>query len=166
MKPPAPERRLAPNSHPYSRPRDSRRESLYEAERLAGPARRLDSLEEAIELVGRIEKSDWFVERFPGWRPLELRGSKRSRRAWADIEGRTIVLPTETDWWTLDTVLHEFAHFTQARGTPWHGHTFGRVYLELLYEFGGRDYADRLAAAMRERNIDITQGIPAGWVQP
>ncbi len=162
---PAPERRLrgAPVGR---RPRDSRRSSVYKAERATGDGLQFRSRAETLRYLRQVEQSAWFRERYPDWKPLDLRYKTTTQAPFASIKTRDIVIPTPAVYRTRQVILHEIAHFAQARGTPWHGHTFARVLLELTAEFAPPTYAPRLERNLREHGLDPDQGIPAGEVQP
>lgn len=146
---------------------------IYAAERLTSHAVRpypahmiFMDIHEAGVFVECVKTSNWWFDRF-GTTATPLIREAPQDRDWAVAlvdEGWIELPPLPKGRWAYikPTVLHEIAHFAQARGTPWHGHTFARVYLELLDEFVGEYFTAPLRKRYKARGITPELGLAAG----
>lgn len=149
------ESRKANESYRITRPRDSQRQKVYDAENEAirHTGRSFGSIEEIQSYVDRLVGSAWWGRRYSDRRIVVQ--SKHHGTATANYTGSRINLPR---WaWTEDVVLHEIAHIATNRqwGTqiPAHGRHFAKVYLELVRHKMGKDAGARLKAAFAKHKV-------------
>lgn len=150
--------------------RDSQRQKIYDAERIAfayrtdRPVRgafalavdRDEALVEAQALVDRVFASAYLVGVWqpPKLAPRVVSGHGNRNRGCYKAGKNEIHLPD----WTLQRwyVLHEIAHaLASGRGSdePPHGRRFAACYLELVRVFMGRHFAIALEDAFKQKRV-------------
>lgn len=152
-------------------PRDSQRQKIYDAERIAfaystqRPVRgafalavdRDEALVEAQALVDRVFSSKFVIEKWqpPKLAPRVVSGHGNRNRGCYKSGRNEIHLPD----WTLQRwyVLHEIAHaLTAGRdrdAEPPHGRRFAACYLELVRVYMGRHFAIALEDAFKQKRV-------------
>ena len=122
-----------------SRPRDSQRSKVYEAEENFHWLLLSNQLERCIlnihslrAWVDGITSSDWWRQRYPGVHSVEVKDGRRRRRAcgWREGTRGTISLPRRSR--QQSSILHELAHVVINNTVAAHGPMFVQHYLALV----------------------------------
>ena len=149
---------------PKSKPRDSKRQAVYDSEYAAlhdhVSNTNFETIPRVREFVEKILRSQWYKaykvmptvvggwERHP-YRYCEIRDGRGRRRPCATTG--VMKLPRAGRY--KHVVLHELAHHMQTERRPWHGKQFRRIYLDLVRRWMGHDAWELLRAEYKKRNV-------------
>lgn len=132
------------------RPRDSKRQRLYDSERCIQSAGGEMSIAECQSYVDALTKSAWFVRRW-GRRTIEIEWGRGGGHAYA---GNFIRLGV---WARQEVVvLHELAHCLTPGHYAAHGAEFAGVMLTLVRHKLGNDTARKLRESYRAHRVKVS----------
>ena len=130
--------------------RDNQRSKVYAAERDVWPTGERDrkgaTIADAQRYVDKLTGSAWFIRRF-GLRRINVQPGRGGGMAWG---GGLITLGV----WARErecVILHEVAHCVAHSSR--HDWRFCKTFLELVQHQMGKDAADRLKTAFKDRKV-------------
>lgn len=136
-----------------TRPRDSQRAKLYNAERIICAGQRFDHVNDVQTYVNKITNSRWWSVNFPlAPKYIRVRDGRGRRSACAERHAPIIKLPR---WARTEfTILHELAHITlNGKNVPDHGREFARILLSMVGRWMGNNTKKSLRASYKEYGV-------------
>ncbi len=141
-----------------SKPRDTQKQKLYNAERvLRAYADPLPTVADMEKYVAKVLKRAPIVARYPqDLQPIDVCPGKWGQRRALAHGGDRISMPK----WSRDThiVLHEVAHVIAsrvhgARNIAGHGWQYAKVYIDLVHFMMGREAAEALKISFAHHGV-------------
>ena len=140
------------------RERDSQRSKVYRAEAAAGIAGlKLETIPEIEKYLKRVFSHEWFKRHHP--RAVRFRVTDGRARGSACGGGGGLGVWMKMPRWSRweGTVLHELAHglndIKQHHRPAGHGWEFCEILLGLVRHYQGKDAAERLRLAFKEKRV-------------
>lgn len=149
-----------------TRPRDTQRQKVYDAENKVTVGTKFETLEECEVFLAKVCQSKYLVKKY-GWMgrnkltekserriplPRLIRG-RAGTRAWASSLN-TITLP---EWcWNERIILHELAHLLNS-SVRMHDWKFCEIYLDLVRHIMGKETHDALKASFKTGRVKFTK---------
>lgn len=134
-----------------TRPRDSQRQRLYDAERRVNHGQDYKSIHDCQARVDKITHSRWWKSRYGVPYNVDVRPGRGHRHATANAMLRVIQLPL---WARYDLVIcHELAHLVVSSKHPAHGPKFAREMIAIVDRWMGKEAGKELRAAFKAGRV-------------
>ena len=137
-----------------TRPRDSQKQKLYNAESfLHTTSGRMETVPEIEAFADRVISHEWFKRRWPSVHYIEVKDGRGARvaRGFRYWNGGGIKMPK----WSRNRaiVLHEIAHIITPNTYASHGPEYARNFLDLVRHYLGKESAEQLRASYKRHRV-------------